>query len=169
MKDHRGLTLVELIVTVAIITVLTGIAAMSVSTISGLPAKKCAQQILSSISKVRITTMGKKTDVLRITMESDECIYVQEIIDSVPDQKKLVGKKGVKIEYTIIDSGVPGTEQVMNVGDVLELSFDRSSGAFKEISPGSSKYYGKIVSSKGGKEYSIIMVPATGKMSVSRN
>lgn len=167
MKDHRGLTLVELIVVVAIITVLTGIAAMSISTISGLPAKKCAQQMLSSISKVRITTMGKKTDVLRITMDSDECIYIQEIIDGTSEQSKLVGKKGVTIKYTIIDSGVEGSETVMGVGDVLELSFDRSSGAFKEISPG--KHYGKIISSKGGKEYSIIMVPATGKMSVSRN
>lgn len=166
--DNRGLTLVELIITVAIITILGGIVMMSVSILSGLPARQCADEVHSSLSKARIATMGKKEAKLRIIGEND-CIYVQESIDGVDGVKNLVGKKGVAFSYTKETAGAEGAEISLINGDVLEFSFNRSSGAFSEISPGSNEYYRRLIMRKGGKEYVVELVPPTGKMSVSSN
>lgn len=165
-EDNRGLTLVELIIVIAIIAVLTGIVMMSVSIISGLPAKKCANNIYSALSRVRVTTMGKNMDTLQLEVRPDG-IFAVETIDSVVETKQL-GKNTVKL-YVTVNSGGTETETEITSGGSILIDFNRSTGALKPITVGSTDYYTKIRAKKGGKSYTVSIVPFTGKMSVSKD
>lgn len=171
-RNNEGLTLVEVIIVIAIMAVLTGMAALSISIISGLPARQCAEEVHSTLSRVRIATMGKKEETLLLTVR-DDGVYLQEVIDGSAEPEKKVGKQGINVSYTLVTSGTEGGSTPLLSGSSLLFSFDRSSGAFSNIFINgvekTDTYAGRISFQKGGKTYTVMMVPLTGKMSVSRN
>lgn len=161
--DNRGVSLVEVMVVVAIMAVVGGVGIWSINTMSGKPAQQCAQKIVYSLEHHRTTAMARVDAKYRL-YENGGKIYVDEYwtndetgIDpsAPPATSTEIGSSGVKVQYTL---GADATRHDLP----LELAFDRSSGAFKKQSGGD--YCTQIFVMRGGREYSVTLVPLTGKV-----
>lgn len=152
--NDKGLSLVEIVIVVAIMSVLTGLLTMGVSTALSKPADECAEKIVAELSNGRITTMGKQT--FRITLSADsEGVYVEE----TGKAKKKIGQKGVEVKYKLTGAGYTDLD---STGIVFE--FKRSTGGFKPVSGGS--YCEEIQVSKGNRTKTIKLAYLTGKVTI---
>ena len=165
-QDNRGISLVEVMVVIAIIAVLGGVGIWGINALTGRPAQQCSQKIVYSLERHRTTATGKVSALYELC-EKDSKIYVREWVSNgsnpidtsaAPSSEIQIGAVGVTVEYTV---GSDPTRN--NIRDFpLRLSFDRSSGSFKPLAGGG--YCKKIYVSSGGREYSVTLVPLTGKV-----
>lgn len=163
-QDNRGVSLVEILIVVSIITVLAGVGIYGVSLMSGQPAKKCSQKIVYSLERHRTTAMSKVNAKYVLSTDGDKIYFQEFVIDGadasgtwVDKPKVEIGSSGVEVKY-VLDGG---SETPLTTGNSLTLEFDRASGAFK---PQAGGYCTQIIVSRGGKEFKITLVPLTGKV-----
>lgn len=172
-RDNRGMSLIEIIIVVAIMSTMIGVVSFGLSLVSGKPAEECAQKLASVIQHTRTITMGKNMTTITIYMDAEGRIAAKEVseridndgIVEVDEKVTIVGDKGVKV--VCYDSG--GGETEITGSNKLELSFDRGSGALKKakINGVDSDYYcTMIVISKANKTKYIVITQVTGKLSI---
>ena len=182
-RDNRGLSMVEMIIVVAIVSVVAGAVFLGIGFVYGKPAEKCANKLLSLMQRNRITTMGKLEARLEIYIK-DGCLYVKEIIQTdgeagakVTETK--IGEAGLKVScriseetgYRVLVNPEEGdTYWALTESSPLIISYDRSSGAFKDLSlMGSSwagRYCEEIKIEKGNKVKILKLVTRTGKVTM---
>lgn len=167
--DNKGLSLVEIVIVVTIMTVLTGIMAVGVSLALSKPADECAEKIVSTLSNARITTMGKQGITLKFYEESDQSIWLEEVITNpngtISSRKSKIGQKGVVVTYKL------DGDTHKNLGsDGIALSFKRSTGGFNTaespLGTDKGKYCEEIVVSKGNRTKTITLYYLTGKVTI---
>lgn len=171
-KDNRGLSMVEMIIVVAILVTVTGTVFLGIGFVTGKPAEKCANKLLSLMQRNRITTMGKLEARLEIYIK-DDCLCVKEVVQTdgeagpkVTENK--IGEAGVVVTYRLV-----GESTYRTLGDEsspLIISYDRSSGAFRDLSlMGSSwagRYCEEIKIEKANKVKILKLVTRTGKITM---
>lgn len=169
--NNRGFSLVELIIVIAIISVIAGVAGFGLSLSSGKPAEECAKKLVSAISHGRTATMGKYRNEIIIRKESDGRLTVMEdtlvrIEDDGTEVKSqrssAVGGKGVTVEYKI---GAGGYIELTD-GNEIRLRYDSGSGAMKKTAPGDAYYTGFRIS-KSGKVWYVKLETLTGRVTAS--
>lgn len=173
-NDNRGMSLIEIIITVAIMSTILGAAGFGISLISGRPAEACVQKLVSSIQHARTATMGKNKTGISIYMDAEGRIVAEEtserLIDndgtiSVEEKERIVGDKGVTVSCSMTD----GSSVQITGGNTLELEFDRSSGALKTTKINgvvSQPCVGVTVSMRDKTKY-IVITPVTGKLAIT--
>ena len=169
-KDSKGMSLVEIIIAVAILSLLIGIAGYGLSLSSGKPAEKCAQKLASVIQQARTATMGKNTTIVTIKMDSSKGVVVEQEVTTVgadgklepqPKTEEVVGSNDVNIEFRL-----NGTDDSTLVSE-LKLEFNRANGALRNVNDAdASSYMPTIKISKGNTTRLIEIFPLTGKLSV---
>lgn len=168
-KDNKGLSMVEMIIVVTIVAMVAGTVALGIGFVTGKPAEKCANKLQSLMQRSRITTMGKLEARLEIFLKND-CIWVREVVQTAgeAEPKKTetqIGEKDVILYYRITGES---TYRELTAGSVLIISYDRSSGAFKDLSAMGSSWAGKyceeIKIEKGNKTKVLKLVTRTGKI-----
>lgn len=168
--DNKGMSLVEIVIVVTIMTVLTGVMAVGVSLALSKPADECAEKIVSTLSNARITTMGKQGISLRFYKDSDQSIWLEEVITNpdgtlAPPKKSKIGQKGVEVKYKLEGDAPKDLDS-----DGITLSFKRSTGGFNTTySPPSTdtgKYCEEIVVHKGNRTKTITLYYLTGKVTI---
>ena len=164
--DNNGFSLVEIIIVLAIVSVLTGTVSYGLSYFSGKPAEECAQKTTSVLSHARTTTMGKYKVLVQIKNNAGVISIEQSVYRSQEDYNNntpeitttVVGAKGVDFEYSC-----DGTNYVqLGEGDTLTLEFSRSTGALKENGAGAYWQYFRISKAQTIRDISI--VPLTGRI-----
>lgn len=133
-KDNRGYSLVELIVVIAILSIVTTASIIGIRMISGKPADQCASTLKMAFSNHRVSAMGKRYfdpsgnvwTSLTIRVDDSGEIWIDEQIEGVTSSIKACGS-GVTIELS--NDGINYT--VLEAGHSKVFSFDRSTGAFK--------------------------------------
>lgn len=165
-RDNRGITFVELIIVVAIMSILVGAAGYGLGLISGKPAEECAQKIIFSLEQSRTRAMGKDSVTYRLHKDSATgMVMVEEAVkvkSTDPEAKTLttLGSKDVTVKYILKNaSGLEVTKDLS--AQQLLLEFDRSTGGFKSTPEGDCI---KISVSKSYKTVDITLVPPTGKV-----
>ena len=170
-KDNRGISLVEIIMVLALMTVVAGMLMYGIGLISGKPAQKCANKIVLSLDRHRTTAMGKAVGTsykLKTKSATDKTVILEETIVEADGTTKVteipIGEDTVVVNYTC-----GSTVKTLDESG-LTLEFVRGSGAFKP-QPDSSggagtDYCTEIVVSKAGKDYKIELVPLTGKVHI---
>lgn len=163
-QDNRGLSLVEVMVVIAIMAVVGAVGIWGINAMSGKPAQQCAQKIVYSLERHRTSAMAR-VDAVYMLYENGGKIYVDEYLTNdaggvnlstmTPATSTEIGASGVEVQYTL---GADPTPHNLP----LYLSFDRSSGAFKPQSGGD--YCTQIIVKRGGREYTVTLVPLTGKV-----
>lgn len=165
--------MVEMIVVVTILAIVGGTVMLGIGIITGKPAEKCANKLQSLMQRNRITTMGKLEARLEIYMGDDECVYVKEVILTAGEASAKVttsqiGEKGVKMYYRL--NGESSYQEIGGESNSLIISYDRSSGAFKDLSPMGTgmagRYCEEIKVEKGNKTKILKLITRTGKIMV---
>lgn len=167
-KDHRGLSLIEIIVVIAIMSILAGTVGIGVGMALRRPVDECASKLQASLQSNRLTAMGKISAKLEIYMD-DGYIYIRETIvssDGVRTTETRIGDRGILLEYKL--SGGDALIPLPEDGSPLILSFDRSSGAFKDLEEMTlpNVYCEKIVISKGDRVKELTLARLTGKVTL---
>ena len=164
---NSGISLVEIIVVVAIISVLVGVSSIGFGMVSTKSATQCAKNIQISLERARMNTMGKKNGYVAFFTKADG-VYVIEgydyvgspSVDTSDSAAKKIGKDNLTVNYCFGDaSSVPGT--VLGVDPVI-IEFNRSDGSVKTSF---SKF--KVSVKKGSKTYNIELDQLTGRVSMS--
>lgn len=165
--DNKGMSLVEIVIVVTIMTVLTGVLALGVSMALSKPADECAEKIVSTLNGARVTTMGKQGITMRF-YQNDNGVYLEETITdasgSVTTRPALrIGQKGVKVEYKLINGTTEGAITTLDTTGIT-LSFKRDTGGFNAVS--GDWYCKEIVVSKGNRTKTIRLAHLTGKVTI---
>lgn len=179
ISGNQGFSLVELIIVVAIMAILAGGLALSLSVVSNRKVSKCADEIAATIERAKVLTLGKAKDNVKciISYDSTEGAYYAVIKQGGTEvSNRKVGENPITITvyfdnettgYTLenISSKDPYDEEHY---DGLLLLFDRASGAFVEgtnkAGGAEKKYCSRIVVSGGNREVEINTVGKTGKI-----
>lgn len=170
MKNNKGYSLVEIIIVVAIISVLTAGIGMSASVINNSNAKACANSIRDALADAKILAMSKGSNSTRVKLYKDvdgNLVARQEINRAsagweLYGNEERIGKRKVEICYVMPGSSA---EHTLNNSDSIYLSFDRASGSFSDKAAGTI-IPEKIVVRGGNRTINIVIHELTGKVDV---
>ena len=70
-KDNRGMTLVEIIIVLALMTVIAGMAGYGLSLVSNKPVQECTKKVEMALNRNRTNSMGKKEAWVEFFIEKD--------------------------------------------------------------------------------------------------
>lgn len=164
-KDNRGVSLVEMIIVIAILAVVSGGLALGIGAAVSKPAEECARKITDSLKNARISTMGKQTVNLELYADTDG-IYLKEKMTgsggTSSEKTVKIGQRGVEVSFQL--TGESSFTSLGGASSPLVLSYERTTGGFKEVSPGKYCQYIKI--KKGSREYTLELYSLTGKVEV---
>lgn len=163
--NNGGYSLIELIIVLAIISVIMGTVFYSIILVFSANAKSCANNIQRSIGDCKVTTMGKADAYMELYRNSDGSVYTRMYItesdgSTTQEEPQKVGTNKVDVGYT--PKG--GAETALVPGSPIEIHFDRSNGGFRADAGGN--IYTEIYVRGGSKDYSIELTELTGKSQV---
>lgn len=176
-NNNKGLSLVEMVIVIAILSVLAGVASIGLSSVVSKPAEECAMKMESVLKNARITTMGKQNVWIEFSQTSEGApIYVVEktkdSASSTEKEKRTeIGQKGITVTVTLVDGSNTAT-QTLSACDKIVLSYSRSTGGFNKaevVNGGSvdtSKYVKSIEVKKGSVTKTLDFAYLTGKILV---
>ena len=125
MKKNQGLSLIELVVVIAIMSLLVGLVAISVTVIS-------RQKVANAASDVKSLLQTAQT----IAMSKDDChVEIQEINGAVvfttySSANSIIDKVTLDKKITVNISYSTGSSLNMNVCGAVGIYYERESGSF---------------------------------------
>ena len=167
MKNNKGFSLIELIVVIAIMSILAAIVTLGVGTISGSKVKECAKGIEAVLNKARVSSMGKDQVTAQLYIGDDGAYYMDlttEINGSSDTQTKRVGRSELVLMYSYKDDY--SDPQVLKKQGKLNISFDRSSGELKADESGNYCQRIWVQNKKGSVVWTITIYKETGTVEV---
>lgn len=138
MKNNKGFSLVELIIVIAIISVLTSAATIGFTYLYNTNVKSSIKKIDNALKRTQSYTISKSTggrDIgMKLQQESDGNYSVEFI--GIPNlTKEKIGNKRLKVRYT----DTSGVAHIVNyTNGPLIVYFDRSTGGLLTLSETSS-------------------------------
>lgn len=135
--SNKGFTLVELIVVVAIFTILLGITVPSLNSILGFRVNRAANSIASALDRTKIEASSRLVGEMKLEKRADG-YYISYYLDRgkvggashvTEDDPEKIAPARTEISYTSSD----GSSHVMAAGDSLILTYDRATGSFLPI------------------------------------
>ena len=175
-NKNGGFSLVELIIVVAIMAIVVGVIGLSVGTLTGRKIAKCADEIVSTLERARVLTLGKEQNQVEFVLTDVSGEYHAQIYQGgTKVSDRIVGKDPITIQVYFDDDSTPynlsqlkGTLPYASATDGLHLGFNRASGAFEEktcaAADADKDYCKKIVISNGTRTITITTVGRTGKI-----
>ena len=176
-KDNRGMSLVEIIIVIAIMSVFIGVSGYGLSLSNNKAAAECAQKLCSALQHTRTVTMGKHETSLTLYMDAEGRIRVREVAQKLIDddgnveleeRPSIVGENGVFVSCTLTDGSSVDISETNNI----TFSFNRGSGALEATYVNAVKCdencnCRQITISKAGRTQYIVIVPVTGKIMIT--
>lgn len=181
-NNNSGFSLVELVIVIAIMAVLVGVMATSVTSLTGRKVRKCADEIVTTLERTRVLTLGKEQNQVECVISYDNTTkeYRAQIRQGDAEvSNRVLGKKPIEIKvyfegdskgYSLTElKGSDSLVPYVSNSQGLHLVFNRASGAFEKdtcvlVSGGVKEYCQKIVVSSGSRTIEIMTVGKTGKI-----
>lgn len=172
---EAGFTLVEMIITIAIMAVLAGASVTAVGMIASGNAKRSAARFNSQLTTAQTDTMMKKDQVF-LYLYDDEGVKSVVSTNKYADRSALdgglisespkdVGGAGVTVKATAED----GSSIILDDTNMMKFAFVKASGAYEFVktSDSDTKFYSEIQFSGRG-NYKVTLVKMTGKHVVNK-
>lgn len=163
--DNKGFSLVELIVVIAIVSVLIGMFTFGYSLISNKQVDQCAKKIQITLESARATSLGKHSVDLKF-LSSGGKIYLEKKLDGDAAQvsRTEIGDGKLSVIFTFEKNG--SADQTKNVAttNVTGIVFDRASGSVKADASG--YYFNHVTISNGRKEMTVSVDKLTGRVTI---
>ncbi len=160
MKKNEGLTLIELVVVIAIMSVLVGLVGLSVSVLSRQKVSNAASDVKGLLQTAQTIAMSKKSCYVEIKSDSDGVTFTTYTYtkDDRSD-KKFMDKVtiGDQISVSVKQAGASSFTSVGS--SVIEIKYKRENGAFTDDT------IQEIMFSKGTKDVTLRLTKLTGKVS----
>lgn len=141
-KDNRGMSLVEIILVIALMTVVAVASGYGLSLINKKPVQECAKKVEIALNQNRTNSMGKKVARLEFSMDGNR-VAVREFTQSageslVDGPVTVIGATDIKLRFIYKDAAGNEVDRKILGGDVLtvEVSFKRDSGSLLEEADG---------------------------------
>ncbi len=151
MEKHKGYSLVELMITIAIMAILVGLIGLSANLLKSADTKEVAHEINSGLTELKSQNMGRNKPIYMHFNMYNGSYYVNytESETFTPDGTgREVGAPDVMVS-------VDGT--VMNNGDDICILIQKKDGAF---ALGPEKI---VVTGEGASDYTVWLVKRTGR------
>ena len=134
---NKGFTLVEMVITVAIFSILLGILVPSLNSILGFRAQRAANSIAGALDKTKIEASNRLVGEMKLEKTANG-YYISYYLDRgktggesnvKEDQPEKIAPAKTLISYKTDD----GTVHQMENGDSIVLTYDRATGGFLPI------------------------------------
>jgi len=166
-KNNKGISLVEIIVVVAILSVLIGVTSLGFGMVSTRSATQAAKNTQISIERCRINSMGKISGCIAFFQTADGIFAVEDFdysgsmtIDDIDKTKaKRIGKSDVDVKYGYGDTADTP------LGDGIVIEFNRSDGSVKSIPSTITTL--TITFKKGSKTQNVKVDRLTGRVTLT--
>ena len=147
---NQGVTLVELLVVVAILSIVVGAAGISISLAYSRDAEKCAKSINAALENTRMLSLSEKGKfTMTLDMENNQITIDNSETGNVHTESL---QKNVKIY-------VPGQEGTTSVS----VRFDKSTGKVAAMDGEENGILRITSENNSGKKASVVLVKGTGK------
>ncbi len=182
MRDNKGYSLVEIVVVVAIITIVGGLLGYTFNMVFNQQARECANNISTSLDKAKnyaLTRSGSSSAYMELYKEVDGDYMIRHYepvnpIDPasgyVMFEEKTVGSKAVKITCYLQNGDIRGITDAQG----MRIYYNRVSGAFEKIEMiDASRNVTQtdnctVIEIKRGAQYNITLTIPTGKHKLER-
>lgn len=157
MKNNKGFSLVEMIVTISVLMIIIIVVALNFGNVYKWQLNKCVENIDDNLNKIKVMTLSDSQNNSTLNLSQvDGSLYMSingnEDID--------MGKFNVTVYFEDINRDNEGSMELSN--QEVTISFNNN-GEFEEISELSGMYLKRIVVAKGSYTKEIICERLTGK------
>ncbi len=173
---NRGFSLVELIVVILIMGVLTAGAAVGFSAVYNADAERAANRAMSlySVARSKAVALEDSGNIrFKLYKDTDQNYYAEVYghDGTLIEPKQIISNRRLTVSVAKKNKTV-GLTHLSNVGDYLEVRFEKSTGGIKSVNVNGTEYNRKVDGEEemykdlifsGSEEYWMIMVPSTGK------
>lgn len=146
-KNNRGMSLVEIILVITLMTIVASAAGYGLNLISKKPVQECAKKVEIVLNQNRTNSMGKNVAYLEFYMVGNR-VAVKEYSQSARDAREsavqegtevILGAADVKLHFFYKDAAGNVTEKILKDGESfsVRVEFKRDSGSLKAESDGS--------------------------------
>lgn len=167
--NNHGFSIVELVVVIAIMSLLVALTSFGVGMLSGRPAQKASARFKTNVERTRTITMGRTSAELTLFV-TDDGIFTKETVDGTTKDSVMLAPASVICSYT---DGIDVFE--MTSGDSVTITFNRSDGSLSLVSnsDGTDIYKAGVTKTinnvgfcftKANKKYNVNIVPVTGRV-----
>ncbi len=168
-KDNKGFSLVELIVVIAIMSIVIVGAIIGVGAITGKPAEKCANQISAVLNSCRNASMGKLGSKVSFYYDAAAGKVIATEQFGTSSKQYPISDAGVKFEFLI--EGESTNRELDSTP--LVITFDRSSGGIAPLNDDNAtalrgKVLKKIILSKADKCFELKISSLTGRVEITQ-
>jgi prepilin-type N-terminal cleavage/methylation domain-containing protein len=164
MKNNQGVTLVELIIVILIISILSGATIFGIRSLDSGNAQSTVKRINALLNLVRVENMSKdKPYYLVIEKVSDT--YYATVQQPDGSNRKNILKEKLKLRDGVISyqssNSMSTITRTVEAPVVLEVSYLKDTGAIR--ADGEGRFINSIDINTTGKSYTIFLISATGK------
>lgn len=174
-KNNAGFSLVELIVAIAILTVLTGVGAYGLNQVTGFRAREAADKITSSLKENKIETLGKAKSSGGMAWEiyrDGNDFFIRTVYDAGTGTEYYSNSEKInegKVTVWVGKKTGGASNWVANYitltdGNAYRIYFNRSTGALCDASGLAIDFNPVIRVKYGRKDYDVEVVSKTGKV-----
>lgn len=130
-KENKGFTLVELIVVIAIMSVLLGLIAVSIAPMFTQAVKGSADNLQAKLADTRTASYAKNgsNTYLKLTVDSDNRLYGTVIINGVEQETERLSRYSESVAWERGDAtSLTKPSNVLGTGSTLYVAFSKGTG-----------------------------------------
>lgn len=157
-KSNCGITLIEVLVVIAILSIAVGMAGVSISLLYSRDSERAAKTMNTMLEECRMNSLSREGDfTFQLDTENAECAILQDSkVEELP----------FRVTYSLESEG----SYDFSTNKVIQIEFDKSTGRVKRLNGDGTDVDIKNIQlikmnavSASGKRAAVVLVVATGK------